>query len=160
VQPILVTAKGLQWGPATPVAVNDKKVAKIDPKLDAKIDPKVDPNGKLILQQNTALTFTDFPDPTQKISSKSKNPIVHRVKYFPVQMQAGKKYTISLNTQAFNSQMRLETIAGQVVAQDAGLGGGLNSRITFTATQTGAFRIACICRDGKLGAFQLTVLEQ
>ena len=134
-------------------------LVKNDPKIDPTINPKIDPKGKIVFQPTVVLTQFDPPDPAQKISAKAKNPIIHRMKPFQLQLQGGKKYTIALTTQAFNSQMRLQNVSGQTLAQDSGLGGGQNSRIEFTPPVTGPYYLFCIARDGKLGQFQLTVTE-
>jgi hypothetical protein len=81
-----------------------------------------------------------------------------RMQMVPIDFEQGKKYTILLNSDAFDSYLRLIDPAGKTVAEDDDGGGGLNARIDHTAVKTGQYQILVTCFDGKLGPYQLKVL--
>jgi hypothetical protein len=81
-------------------------------------------------------------------------------KVYPFQMQAGKKYQIDLKSKEFDAFLRLEDPSGKEVASDDDSGGGLDSRIIYTAPATGGYKIvASTYRDNETGKFTLTVVE-
>jgi S1-C subfamily serine protease len=122
--------------------------------------PGPDPNpglvleGKSILKLDGTLAATDplYSDP----NFQAKNA---RMKIHNVTLQAGKTYAIALNSTAFDSYLVLTSPQGQVVAEDDDGGGALNALIVHAPTQSGLYRITATAFDGRLGAYQLTVLE-
>src|SRR5262249_40149740 len=92
---------------------------------------------------------TDAADPAKPGS---------RLKTYPIKLEAGKTYSIQLNSDAFDAFLRLLDPAGKVVAEDDDGGGGLNARIDYRAPAAGTYRIAVTSFDGGLGPFRLLVL--
>lgn len=105
--------------------------------------------GKTILSESGILAGND------QVDGKTKG----RMKVHLLPLEAGKEYVISLNSNAFDAYLRLLNPMGAVVAEDDDSGGNLNARITYRAAQTGQFRIIATSFDGKLGPYQLTVVE-
>ena len=110
------------------------------------------PKGVVIAQHNSALGPTDPLD-------TEFGPRGSRMKIFPVKFEAGMKYSISLNSTAFDAYLRLLGPTGQVVAKDDDSGGNLNARIDYLAPTGGEYRIVATSFNGKQGPFQLTVLK-
>jgi S1-C subfamily serine protease len=109
--------------------------------------------GEILLTRNGALTATDPLD--KQFGGRGS-----RMHLVAVLFEQGKKYTILLNSDAFDSYLRLIDPTGKIVAEDDDGGGGLNSRIDHTAAQTGQYRIIVTSFDGKLGAYQLKILGE
>jgi len=108
-------------------------------------------NEKLILNSQSALTNQD---PLDKVRQGS------RCKIYSVKMDAGRGYTIDLQSTEFDSYLRLEGPAGDNLAQDDDSGGNLNSRILYRPTQSGIYRvIATSLGGGATGNFSLTVRQ-
>jgi hypothetical protein len=123
------------------------------------VDPLAGPpiasqaKGTVILNQKSLLTRLDAGDPVAGRRT--------RMKSYKVALQANTGYVISMNSRDFDSFLRLEDPAGKQVAEDDDSGGDLNSRIFYTPTQSGTFRvIATTFIEGETGSFQLTVQEQ
>lgn len=110
--------------------------------------------GNVILNVNGTLAVNDLPEKTPGLRNKGA-----RMKNFPIKMQAGKSYVITLTSAAFDSYLRLENQVGQTVMEDDDGAGFPNAQIVFRCVQSGLYNVAATAYDGKLGAFQLTVHE-
>jgi len=110
------------------------------------------PKGDVIVQLNSTLGPQDPLD--SEFGQKGT-----RMKVVPVKFEAGKKYSILLNSTAFDSYLRLFGPNGQVLAKDDDGGGDLNARIDHIASMNGDYRIEATAFDGKQGAFQLKVIR-
>jgi hypothetical protein len=80
-----------------------------------------------------------------------------RAKFLTVNLQAGKKYVIQLNSNQFDCFLRLMDGGGNAVASDDDSGGGLNARIDFDCTVSATYGVVVTSFDGKMGQFQLVV---
>lgn len=106
---------------------------------------------KLVLSTQSALTNQD---PLDRVRQGS------HCKIFTVKMDAGRAYTIDLQSVQFDSYLRLEDANGNNLAQDDDSGGNLNSRITFSAPQAGVYRVvATTLGGGSTGNFSLSVRQ-
>lgn len=106
---------------------------------------------KIVLQANSQLTQQD---PVDKVRQGS------HCKTYTLKLESGKNYVIDLESNQFDSYLRLEDAAGANLAQDDDGGSGLNSRINFRPTQTGMYRvIATTLGQGSVGNFSLTVRQ-
>jgi hypothetical protein len=77
-----------------------------------------------------------------------------------IKLAAGKTYVIDLLSQ-YDNYLRLETAAGQQVAQDDDSGEGLNAQLTYIPVQSGEYRIiVTTCFPGSTGGYTLTVRER
>src|SRR5207249_2710049 len=110
--------------------------------------------GKVLINTAGLLAATDPIDNTPNLRGKNA-----RMKAHPIQLQAGKIYVISMNSNAVDSYLRLENAVGQTVAEDDDSGGFPNARIIYRPVQSGVFKIVATAYDGKLGPYQLTVQE-
>jgi predicted Zn finger-like uncharacterized protein len=109
--------------------------------------------GKVVYSQNSFLAANDPIDPAAK-------GVQARMKAFPVKLEAGKTYAISMNSTAFDTFLRLENPKGMQVAEDDDSGGDLNARIIYRSTVSGVFRIICTSfKANSVGPFQLIVQE-
>lgn len=82
----------------------------------------------------------------------------HKV-YF-VKMTKGSSYSLEMNSEAFDSYLRLETAAGRPLAEDDDGGGNLNSRLFFQAPTSDTYRvIVTTLEPGATGEFQVMVHE-
>jgi S1-C subfamily serine protease len=75
-------------------------------------------------------------------------------------MQAGKTYTLDMTSEDVDSYLRVEHDDNGKLAEDDDSAGMMNSRIVFTPTADGTYRlVATTCDPGQLGAYRLTVRE-
>jgi hypothetical protein len=75
-------------------------------------------------------------------------------------MQAGKTYTIDLASDEFDSYLRLENDDAGKLGEDDDGAGNLNSRIVFTPTAAGTYRVVVTtCDPGQAGVYRLTIRE-
>jgi HEAT repeat protein len=110
----------------------------------AKISP---PKGTKIIDGQLAAT-----DPLDKV----RKQMHHKV--HTVAMMAGQVYVIDLQSNDFDSWLRLEDAAGKQLAQDDDGGGFPHARITFTAPATADYRlIVTTYAPGKTGTYTLKV---
>jgi tetratricopeptide (TPR) repeat protein/serine/threonine protein kinase len=79
----------------------------------------------------------------------------------PVQMSAGKTYVIDMESQQFDTYLRLEDANGKVLAENDDISPtDQNSRIVFTASTDGAYRIvATSFQQRGAGTYTITVRE-
>ena len=110
--------------------------------------------GKILINVNGNLAPTDPLEPPQFLRNKNA-----RMKVHPVKMEAGKTYVISLNSNAFDSYLRLEDPSGKTIAEDDDGGGFPNALIIHRCTQTGLHRVIATSFDGNTGPYQLIVQE-
>jgi S1-C subfamily serine protease len=110
------------------------------------------PKGDLVAQHNANL------GPTDPLDTEFGNRGA-RMKTYSVKLEAGTKYGILLNSNAFDAYLRLYNPNGALLAKDDDSGGNLNARIDYQATVSGNYRIEATAFDGKQGPFQLTVLK-
>jgi S1-C subfamily serine protease len=75
-------------------------------------------------------------------------------------MQAGKTYTIDLVSDEFNAYLRLENDEQGTIAEDDDGAGMLNSRIVFTPTSDGTYRIVATTNESRdTGGYRLIIRE-
>jgi serine protease Do len=75
-------------------------------------------------------------------------------------MQAGKTYTLDLASEDFDAYLRVEQEEKGKLAEDDDGAGFLNSRIVFTPSGEGMFRlVVTTCDPGQFGAYRLTIRE-
>lgn len=122
-------------------------------KLVANPDFKLVAKGKVVLNKVAKLTNNDPLDPRAPLEANA------RMKAFPVQLQAGKTYVITMDSQDFDTYLRLESPTGENLAEDDDSGGDLNARIDFRPGQAGMFRVIATSFDGGVGQFRLKVQE-
>jgi S1-C subfamily serine protease len=105
--------------------------------------------GRLVLQEQGQLTQAD---PSDKVRSGCR----HKVHTF--KMTPGFAYTIDLESEDFDSFLRLEDAAGKQLAEDDDGAGKLNSRIVFRPTTEETFRlVVTTCDPEQFGAYRLTI---
>jgi hypothetical protein len=91
-------------------------------------------------------------DPFDKVRGESHHKI-----YFH-KMEAGRGYRIDLESRDFDAYLRVEDPDGMSLAENDDGGDGLNSRILFTPTRPGNYRIiATTLGPGESGFFKLTI---
>lgn len=115
------------------------------PFKEAKTPERFEAPAKIIFQKDEKLTANDPRDPVRQAPCKS----------YEINLQAGTEYIIDLRSREFDPYLRLEYAGNELTSNDDG-GGGLNSRIVFRPTQTGAHRIIATSFSGT-GQFSLTV---
>jgi hypothetical protein len=82
-----------------------------------------------------------------------------RCKEYVIDLEAGKSYTIDLESRDFDSYLRLENISGPVIREDDDSGGNLNSRIQFIPPLTASYVVVATSLGGGNGSFTLTVRD-
>ena len=110
--------------------------------------------GKMVFDQHGVLALNDPFDPTPELAEVGARMKVHQVR-----MEAGKSYVISLNSDAFDAYLRVESPTGKVLAEDDDGGDLLNARLVFRPTETAVFRVIATSWDGRTGPFHLFVQE-
>jgi hypothetical protein len=96
------------------------------------------------------LTRNDPIDAARNLNSRRKT--------YTVNMTAGVNYTIVLESQQFDSYLRLEDDKGiELRKNDDGIPGTLHSRIDFTPERTGDYRVVATSLGPATGTFTLTV---
>jgi S1-C subfamily serine protease len=128
-------------------------VQNIPPPPEYKPGPEI-AKGKILFNVNGFLAPTDPLEPPQFLRNPNSRKKVH-----PVKLEAGKTYVISLNSNAFDSYLRLEDPSGKTIAEDDDGGGFPNALITHRCTQSGVHRVIATSFDGKTGPYQLMVQE-
>jgi hypothetical protein len=81
-------------------------------------------------------------------------------KMYLVKMTADKTYTIDMESEEFDTFLRLEDEKGKELAQDDDSGGDLNARLTFRAPASGTYRVIATSFEGGTGPFQLRIREE
>lgn len=110
--------------------------------------------GILVLSTNDKLINAD-PFDTKRTASHAK---IHTVK-----LVKGKTYQVSLNSNQFQTYLRVEDAKGKQLAEDnSNLNmGGLNSSVSVTATKTGDYRVIVTTNFGnQVGAYTLKVTQR
>src|SRR5262249_14356825 len=115
----------------------------LQPPTPKKGDPGPQVKAKIILNVTKALT-PDHPPANHPLLK----PANARMKVHPINLVAGKDYVISLNSNAFDSYLILESTTGQMLAEDDDGGGNLNARIEYRAEKGGSHRIVVSAFDG------------
>lgn len=106
--------------------------------------------GGTLLSKSEELTSDD---PLGKYLKKS------HAKTYEFKMEKGKVYRIDAKSSAFDTYLILENPDGRPVANDDDGGGGLNSRIVYSASEAGTYKIIVTSfQAGDSGKFQLTVV--
>ena len=98
---------------------------------------------------NNQLTDADDRDP--KLNHPSKK--------YAVGFTKDKTYIIDLVSADFDTYLRLLNSRGKQVAEDDDSGGALNSRIIYSAKETGMHDVVVTTFDGEVGRFSLKVRE-
>jgi hypothetical protein len=108
---------------------------------------------KRLLEARGQLTALD-----RKLDAKVR-PNCHYREH-PLKMLPGHTYTIDLRSSDFDGFLRLETLHGDLLAEDDDSGGGTNARITFTPKREAIYRIlATTYGPNATGSYTLTVQE-
>jgi hypothetical protein len=111
----------------------------------------------LTLQNGVAVARSqlDFTDPTEPRGGFRKT--------FLINLPAGRRHHILLESKAFDAYLVLQDATGQVLAEDddgAGPFPNLDALIDFTPAKAGVYRIiATSCGAGRVGDFTLTVRD-
>lgn len=119
-------------------------------KIGANREFDVIARGPVLLDQNGNLTPNDPPDPTF---------VRARMKAHQVGLKADKTYVITLDSDDFDTYLRVESPQGVLLAEDDDGGGALNSRIVLRPQQAGNHRIIATSFDGGFGRYRLRVQE-
>lgn len=81
-----------------------------------------------------------------------------RERVFNVRMSAGQTYVIDLTSSAFDPYLFLEDSTGRLLRSNDDGGVGLNSRIVFTPTRSGTYRIVVSSYQANAtGSFKLRI---
>ncbi|MBI3410066.1 MAG: trypsin-like peptidase domain-containing protein [Planctomycetes bacterium] len=116
--------------------------------------PQQSPPVNQILQDiSDALTVGD-PQTTDKKFKPGT-----RVKIYPVQLEVGKTYHITLKSKAFDAYLLLVDANNRILAEDNDSLGNRNARIIFHPKASGQYRIIATAFDGGMGQFYLTVMS-
>lgn len=128
-----------------------------------------------LAMQRSAAAPQDKPAPEKKKAKEKTKPLIvnaqltnkdpfdkvmrrSHCKIYSYKMAAGRAYRISLVSNRFDCYLRLEDSKGRQLAANDDGGAGLNSKIVFTPTKAGTYKvIATSLRGGATGAFTLTV---
>lgn len=114
--------------------------------------------GKVIVNIDGVMEASDPIDPVLAKTVKLVKVRTH-MKEHSVELQAGKAYVIAMQSDAFDTHLRLEDPGGKQVAVNHDIYGMHRARIAYTPEQAGAFRIYAASFDGRIGPYQLTVQE-
>ena len=74
-----------------------------------------------------------------------------RCKEYVIDLEAGKSYTIDLESRDFDAYLWLEQLNGVMLQQDDDGGGGQNSRIQFVPPQTASYVVIATSLNGGTG---------
>ncbi len=77
----------------------------------------------------------------------------------PVKMSAGKTYLIDLESDDFDSYLRVLDAAGKQLAEDDDSGKGFNARLRFTPTTDGEYQVVATCFSSGQGSYVLTIRD-
>jgi serine protease Do len=107
------------------------------------------------------------PDPNILLSDKNRlSPLNGSAKFRPgchsraytIKLNKGEEVSIELESQEFDSYLRLEDNEGKKLAEDDDGGGGLDARIVYRAVRDDTYRIIVTTFDpGETGSYELTV---
>jgi hypothetical protein len=114
--------------------------------------------GKIVLNIDGVMEAGDPIDPVLAKTVKLGKLRTH-MKDHTIALEAGKAYVISMQSDAFDTHLRLENPMGKQVAAHHDGFGLHRARIAYTPTEAGIYRICAAAIDGKLGPYQLTVQE-
>jgi hypothetical protein len=117
-----------------------------------------------------AMRVTEFTGVFQKQDQLAKGDVVFKsgrgannnnrvCKEYVIDLEAGRSYTIDLESPNFDAYLRLAHLNGQPIQEDDDSGGGLNSRIIFTPPETTSYLVVATSLGGGFGSFTLTVRE-
>lgn len=107
------------------------------------------PARKVPLRIDESLTKADPVDPQLKGAFKT----------YRVELLAKKNVVIDVVSKDFDTFLRLQDAAGNVIAQDDDGGEGTNSQLFFTSAKDDTYRLVVASFDRNLGAFHLNVRE-
>ncbi|MCI0684102.1 MAG: hypothetical protein L0Y71_18490 [Gemmataceae bacterium] len=128
------------------------KVRSATANLQAAADGKVHAVGAAGLKIDSRLTKDD-PKDRVRVQSNAK--------VYLVKMTAGKTYKIDMESEDFDSYLRLEDMTGNELAKDDDGGDKFNARITHRAKADGTYRIiATTFTSDEGGPFVLKVREE
>jgi predicted Zn finger-like uncharacterized protein len=155
----------------------DKKaVAKVNPPQGGKPipvgpgpgKPPVNPAPGQIVQlvQGPAFRVSLANGAFQTINTLEQNDtadpkdVRYRCKLYQIELQAGRNYTIDMESREFDAYLRLEDPNGGQVAEDDDSGGNLNARIMYTPPRTGLYVVVATSYHVQVrGQYRLTVRE-
>jgi hypothetical protein len=116
---------------------------------DKKAEKKKEPPP--LLKKADELTASDAMD-TRLTKSRCKT--------YAIPLTEGNVYQIDLSSRFFDSFLRLEDAKGKQVAfNDDADASTFDARIVYKAAQTGEYKIIAASADGKLGKYDLSVIE-
>jgi hypothetical protein len=116
-----------------------------------KYDPDMIHDGAVAFFVPGKFTNQDAKDTVQQQSPCQ----IHQVK-----LEKGKTYVVGLFSSEMDSFLRLEDSKRNNLAEDDDSGEGLNSRISFSPTEDGVYRVIATNLDGNLAAYILAIREQ
>lgn len=119
-----------------------------------KDDFKAFARGPVVFTVNGNLTQADPPDPTPDLAEVNARMKIHNVN-----LQQGKTYIITMDSDDFDAYLRVESAAGALLAEDDDSGGDLNAKIVFRPAATGMHRVIATAWDGGFGRYRLKVQE-
>jgi hypothetical protein len=90
-------------------------------------------------------------DPRDRVRKTSPH------KVYTVNLEAGVPHVMDLQSPDFDTYLRLEDSEGVQLAEDDDGGGGLNSRLVYTPTHSGPFRVIVTTFHGGSGVYHLRV---
>ena len=111
-------------------------------------DPKGNPPaaGKTLIDSNLTLAPSAPPDPTVP---KTKNSLSHMAQNGPIQMQAGKTYTITVNSTGFHNYVR---VVGRQRGPGSQWGNNIrNTRLTVQCTVPGPYFVFVSSHNNQTG---------
>ena len=125
----------------------------VGPFFTAENDPSIvkvkSAGGPIVFEVAEKLSSDDKAD-------SSKKGTFYRMHEF--KMQAGETYTLDLESDEFDAYLRLEDPEGVKLKEDDDSAGFLNSRILFTPTEDGVYKLAVTSADpGQFGLYRLTI---
>jgi S1-C subfamily serine protease len=105
--------------------------------------------GPIVFEVAEKLSKTDKEDPDKKGAT---------IRMHEFKMQAGETYTLDLESDEIDPFLRLEDSEGMKLKEDDDSAGFLNSRIVFTPTEDGVYKLAVTSADaGQFGHYRLTI---
>ncbi|MFM9969590.1 MAG: tetratricopeptide repeat protein [Burkholderiales bacterium] len=131
---------------------DEKELAKLPAGERDRLKKLWDEVNRLAKEAGSSYTQTEY---------KGQLGAKERERSHPIKMFAGKTYTIDMESPQFDTFLRLEDDKGRVVAANDDISRtNLNSRIVFTASKDGAYRIvATSYQQLGIGVYTITVRE-
>jgi hypothetical protein len=121
--------------------------------LDEELGKRVTTTPTVQLRQETG-TITKGAPPVKVEGLKDSLP----AKVFPIEMKAGKSYTITMRSKELDAYLVLKDKNGKQLGFDDDSGGGQDALLIYTATQDGDYSVYAAALE-RTGSFSLTIEE-